>query len=85
MIRMSVSKKGQVTLPAEVRQYLNIKPKTDVYFVIENGSVRLIPAEKGIESLKGVIKTKGLQNFKDARNYTMGELANERISRIARD
>jgi len=36
-------------------------------------------------TVKGVIKTKGLQNFKDARNYTMGELENERISRIASD
>jgi AbrB family looped-hinge helix DNA binding protein len=41
----AVTRKGQVTIPAEIRQHLGIKPKDKVQFeVIDDGSVRVVPA-----------------------------------------
>lgn len=85
MIRVGISKKGQVTLPAEVRKHLNIKPKSHVYFVIENDGVRVIPAKEGIESLKGILSASGPQDFKKIRHRAMEEITNERASRTVRD
>ena len=66
MFRAGVSKKGQVTLPAEVRKHLNIKPGADIYFVIDDNGVRIIPAGGKIDSLKGIIKTAGPQDLESA-------------------
>jgi AbrB family looped-hinge helix DNA binding protein len=41
----TVTRKGQVTIPAEIRDHLGIKPKDKVRFeVVEDGSVRIGPA-----------------------------------------
>lgn len=85
MFRAGVSKKGQVTLPSEVRKHLNIKPRTDVCFIIEDDGVRIIPAGGKIESLKGIIKTAGPQDFTTARRQAMEEMAHERASKNTRD
>lgn len=39
----SVSPKGQITLPTEIRKKLGIKPKDKVIFSLEEGSVRVLP------------------------------------------
>ncbi len=39
----SVSPKGQITLPTEIRKKLGIKPKDKVTFSLEEGSVRVLP------------------------------------------
>ena len=43
MTRMysSVSPKGQVTIPAEIREMLGLKPKDKVEFEVENGQVKV--------------------------------------------
>ncbi|KKM10577.1 AbrB family transcriptional regulator [Clostridiales bacterium PH28_bin88] len=75
-----VSRKGQVTLPAEVRRHLHIGYGTYVRFIVEDGNVRLVPSEKGIESLKGSVKVSGEQNFKSARHQAMEETVHERTA-----
>lgn len=85
MFRAGVSKKGQVTLPAEVRKHLNIKPGAHVYFVIEDNGVRITPAGGKIDSLKGIIKAAGPQDFTAARRQAMEEMAHERISKNVKD
>ena len=76
---VKVSEKGQITLPAEVREKLNIKPGNFVQIVEEEqGVYKIIPQEKGIRTLKGAVPVKGEQNFKNARNQAMEELADEK-------
>lgn len=41
----SVSPKGQVTIPAEIRQQLGLKPKDRVEFEVEDGVVKVRRAE----------------------------------------
>lgn len=76
-----VSKKGQITLPAEVRRLLKLQPGARVRFVMEENAVRLLPVEGGIVSLKGAVKVDTPQDFKVARHWTMEERGREEASR----
>jgi antitoxin PrlF len=40
-IRASITERGQVTLPAEVRKHLGLKPGEKVVFVIDDGVVTI--------------------------------------------
>ena len=51
----SVSPKGQVTLPLEIRQLLGVKPKDKVAFKVENGQVLIAPARYTLESVMGSV------------------------------
>lgn len=48
-ILSSVSQKGQVTIPAEIRQLLGVKPKDRVAFRVQDGEVKLTPAPSPID------------------------------------
>ncbi len=40
----TLTRKGQVTIPAEIREQLGLKPKDKVRFTVEGDTVRLMPA-----------------------------------------
>ena len=79
-----VSRKGQLTIPAEVRKRLNIGQGSYVRFIIEDENVRLVPVEKGIEALQGRVAVSGPQNLKAARHLAVEENARERTTRNRR-
>lgn len=47
----SVSPKGQITIPAEIRRVLGIKPKDKVAFRVEEGRVEITPARSPLDEL----------------------------------
>ncbi len=51
----SVSPKGQITLPADLRKELEIEPKDVVVIVLEDGKIRVEKAEAELLSGFGVI------------------------------
>ncbi len=52
----TVTAKGQVTLPAEVRRRLGLKPGSKLEFiVIDNDRVEAIPVSETASSLKGML------------------------------
>jgi antitoxin PrlF len=55
----TLSSKGQVTIPAEVRRHLGLKKGERILFVIEpEGGVRLVvPEYPTIDSLRGIAGT----------------------------
>jgi antitoxin PrlF len=54
---ITVTSKGQVTIPVEVREHLGIKPKDRVQFeVSEDGSVTVVPARSHVLASFGVVK-----------------------------
>ncbi len=59
---MKVTTKGQVTIPARIREYLNITPHADVDFRVRDGDVLLVKQERGgepgsrLDGLRGVLK-----------------------------
>lgn len=57
MLSSSVTAKGQVTIPIELREKLGIKPGDRVGFVDEGGRIVLQRQETAIEAVFGVVKT----------------------------
>jgi len=59
---MKVTTKGQVTIPARIRDYLGIAPHAEVDFEIAGGAVVLVKheaseaAENKFSALRGVLK-----------------------------
>ncbi len=47
----SVSPKGQVTIPAEIRQFLGVRPRDRVAFEVTDGQVLIRPATRSLDSL----------------------------------
>jgi AbrB family looped-hinge helix DNA binding protein len=47
----SVSPKGQVTIPAEIRAILGVKPKDKVAFEVKEGEVVIRPARGSLAAL----------------------------------
>lgn len=47
----SVSPKGQVTIPAEMRELLGLKPKDKVIFTMKDGEVRIIPLRRELDAI----------------------------------
>jgi len=45
---MKVTTKGQVTIPMEIRERLNIQPGAEVEFVVDGNAVRMIPVKRAI-------------------------------------
>ena len=52
----SVTERGQVTIPAEVRRVLGTRPRAKVVFRVEGDRVQLAPAEFTIETAMGSVR-----------------------------
>ncbi|WP_248963894.1 AbrB/MazE/SpoVT family DNA-binding domain-containing protein [Sphaerisporangium perillae] len=57
---MKITSKGQVTIPAEIRQQLNLHEGDEVDFVVEGSSVRIVRTDEGLT--RGQRMVKRLQN-----------------------
>ncbi|MEA5583054.1 AbrB/MazE/SpoVT family DNA-binding domain-containing protein [Nodularia harveyana UHCC-0300] len=63
MADATITTKGQVTIPKEIRDYLNLDTGSKVDFVIdENGIVKLIPLNVPIQSLSGILHRPGMKS-----------------------
>ena len=52
----TLTQRSQVTVPAEVRRVLGLKPRDKVTFTIADGEVRLQPVAYTLESVYGSVK-----------------------------
>lgn len=58
MLSSSVTTKGQVTIPAELREKLGIKPGDRVGFVAEGDRILIQRQDTAVESIFGIVKAK---------------------------
>jgi AbrB family looped-hinge helix DNA binding protein len=59
----TVTTKGQITIPKEIRDYLKLETGSKVEFVIdENGDVKIFPLNFPIEALSGVLHRPGIKS-----------------------
>ena len=63
----AVTSKGQVTIPKNIRDLLNIHANDRVDFVQEKGRVFLV-AVKTLKDLRGAVPAKGKGDFAQERN-----------------
>lgn len=54
----TVTTKGQVTIPVELRKRLGLRPGDQVGFVVEDDGVRLVRRERRIEAAFGICEAK---------------------------
>jgi len=52
----TISSRGQITIPADVRARLGLKRGDKVNFILIGNEVKFLPVTKDISSLKGFIK-----------------------------
>jgi antitoxin PrlF len=51
----TLSTKGQIVIPKEVRDKLGLRVGDRVQFIEDSGGFRLVPATRDIKALKGVV------------------------------
>jgi antitoxin PrlF len=76
----TLSSKGQVTIPAEVRRHLGLKEGDKLSFIIENeGNVRVeTPRYRGVASLRGAAgKLKRPLSWEEMRGIAREDHARE--------
>ena len=82
----SITRKGQVTIPVEVRRHLGVATPDKVAFVLEEeGKVALRPATLTLQALRGIVPPlpgRESPDFEDQIRDAMEEEA-ERIARGA--
>ena len=60
MVSATITTKGQVTIPKDIREYLKLGAGSKIEFVIdENGEVKLIPLNVSVEALAGMLHQTG--------------------------
>ena len=78
--RATVSSKGQVVLPADVRRRLGLVQGSVLRFVLDDAGVRLLPPAGDVRRLKGLLPTPS----QPVSSEDMAETIAERRSRVAR-
>jgi len=51
----TITQRGQVTIPAEVRRLLGASPRDKIAFRVEGDTVRLVPVELTLEQVFGSV------------------------------
>ena len=80
-ITTTLTQRSQVTVPAEVRRLLGLKPRDKVTFTIAEGEVRLKPVAYNLESAYGSVKTSRKPKDFDALSRAARDARAERTLR----
>jgi AbrB family looped-hinge helix DNA binding protein len=64
----TLTSKGQVTVPVEIRRFLNVGPGDKLLFARMGSRVEIVPATASVKQLKGVLP-------KPARRLTLEQMA----------
>lgn len=79
----TVTTKGQVTIPVEIRRLLGVKPQDKVVFRITDGKVELRPSKMTLESTFGAVTPQNRpEDFKRLRDVAIQEHAQNVIDRM---
>ena len=82
----TVSSRGQVSIPAEVRRHLGLKPQDKVTFTIDGDEVRIAPGEYTWETVRGSVKPwpglKSGTDFEEEIREAMEDRADEIMRRM---
>ncbi|MBI4176321.1 MAG: AbrB/MazE/SpoVT family DNA-binding domain-containing protein [Candidatus Aenigmarchaeota archaeon] len=77
MIKRTLGQKGQVVLPKDVRDYVGIKPGSEVVFEVRGREIVIKPQKSGrefVEDFCNVPKLKGRLSARDMKKLFEGEL-----------
>jgi len=78
-----LTKKSQITLPKQIREFLGVKPGEQITFVIEDNTVKILPVKSKLEENFGKVKPiKRPEDFKQVREFVEKEIAEESMKEI---
>lgn len=79
----SVTSKGQVTIPVEVRRLLGVKPRDKVSFLVDGDKVRITRRESVVARTAGILKSNKsaptIEEMTEAAERGMAEDAVRRV------
>lgn len=55
MLTSTITSKGQITIPKEIRDLLNLRPGDRIDFIVENGRIYVQPTDVDVRSLSGLL------------------------------
>ena len=86
MALATMTSKGQVTIPKEIREKLHIKPKDRITFSVEGDHAILHAIHGDIRDLKGLFKfsAKGPLDFKGLRRKFEAAMAKRQVEILER-
>jgi antitoxin PrlF len=80
----TLTRKGQVTVPANIRRYLGLAPRDKVAFVIRDGHVEIAPTESVVARTAGILRSRGpaisTREEKESAEQAMAEEADPKHS-----
>ena len=71
---MRITSKGQVTIPQAIREQAGLLPNTEVEFVVEDGSVRLVKAAYARRPTRGGTAVRRLREHGGTVRMTTDEI-----------
>jgi AbrB family looped-hinge helix DNA binding protein len=81
----TITQRGQVTIPAEVRRLWGAKPRDKVAFQIDGDEVRLVPAGFTLETAYGSVRPlQQPEDFKQRAREAKDELAERVVRKLER-
>jgi AbrB family looped-hinge helix DNA binding protein len=84
-ITSTITQRGQVTIPAEIRRYLGVGPHEKVAFAIDEAGVRLLPAPFTLESAYGSVPPRAQpEDFKAIERRAKAERVERVVNQLAR-
>ncbi|TAK37140.1 MAG: AbrB/MazE/SpoVT family DNA-binding domain-containing protein [Chloroflexota bacterium] len=79
----TVTSKGQVTIPAEIRRMLRVSPHDKIAFVVEDDEVRIARRGSVVAQTAGVLKTDqpplSAEKLREAAEQAIAEDVSERM------
>jgi len=79
----TITTKGQVTIPVEIRRLLGISPHEKVAFVVEGDQVRVVRGGSVVERTAGALKSlKPAQSAEELRETAEWSIAEETVERM---
>ncbi|RME82863.1 MAG: AbrB/MazE/SpoVT family DNA-binding domain-containing protein [Caldilineae bacterium] len=73
MIITKVGRRGQITIPRQVRQWLNLQEQDRVAFIRAGNAVMLLPLTHTLLEMRGSVPVEGPQDFQAIRQQVIAE------------
>jgi AbrB family looped-hinge helix DNA binding protein len=78
MITAKIGRRGQVTVPREVRRKVNLKEGDRIAFVVEGDDLIVRPLRQTLLDLRGSVPVEGEQDFTQIRRDVLASRAKRR-------
>jgi len=75
-----IGKRGQMTLPREVRTRYGLEEGQSIAFVVKNGELTLVPLRRTLFDFKGAVQPRETSNLEEIRERVAADQA-ERVAR----